>query len=328
MNQETKVNILEKDYLDDLTKIKLTIKSNQAQAMVIVNRTMILTYYQIGKIINQRKKWGNKFIERLSIDLKDYGKGYSVRNLKYMSSLAKEFDDLEFVQQVAAQIPWFTLIEIVQKSSSHEEIVWYIKETYRNQWSRSIVLNQFKLKAYERNQIKPTTSISEESLTPNKITNLFKDTYVFDFLSIASIKNERELQRTLIGNISDFILELGTGFSFVAEKYKLRTEEESYEIDLLFYHIPTHSYVVIELKMHKFKPEYIGQLLFYTNYIDTYVKGENDSETIGIILCPEANGFICRTTLKNTKNMAISKYKLIEELPKYLQKKLKDIPLS
>lgn len=94
MNQETKVNILEKDYLDDLTKIKLTIKSNQAQAMVIVNRTMILTYYQIGKIINQRKKWGNKFIERLSIDLKDYGKGYSVRNLKYMSSLAKEFDDL------------------------------------------------------------------------------------------------------------------------------------------------------------------------------------------------------------------------------------------
>ena len=75
MNQETKVNILEKDYLDDLNKIKQTIKSNQAQAMVIVNRTMILTYYQIGKIINQRKKWGNKFIERLSIDLKDYGKG-------------------------------------------------------------------------------------------------------------------------------------------------------------------------------------------------------------------------------------------------------------
>lgn len=79
--------------------------------------------------------------------------------------------------------------------------------------------------------------------------------------------------------------------------------------------------------MHKFKPEYIGQLLFHTNYLDTYVKGENDSETIGIILCPEANGFICRTTLKNTKNMAISKYKLIEEFPEYLQKKLKEIPL-
>ena len=129
MNQETKVNILEKDYLDDLTKIKLTIKSNQAQAMVIVNRTMILTYYQIGKIINQRKKWGNKFIERLSIDLKDYGKGYSVRNLKYMSSLAKEFDDLEFVQQVAAQIPWFTLIDIVPQTRSHAARVWSITET-------------------------------------------------------------------------------------------------------------------------------------------------------------------------------------------------------
>jgi len=95
MNQETKVNILEKDYLDDLNKIKQTIKSNQAQAMVIVNRTMILTYYQIGKIINQRKKWGNKFIERLSIDLKDYGKGYSLDNLSRMARFAMELTKKE-----------------------------------------------------------------------------------------------------------------------------------------------------------------------------------------------------------------------------------------
>ncbi len=223
MNQETKVNILEKDYLDDLNKIKQTIKSNQAQAMVIVNRTMILTYYQIGKIINQRKKWGNKFIERLSIDLKDYGKGYSLDNLSRMARFAMELTKKEIVAQGVPQIPWGKIIAILQKSRSHEEIIWYINETYRNHWSRSIVLNQFKHKAYERNQIKPTTSIPEESLTSNKITNLFKDTYDFDFLNIVSIKNERELQRTLIGNISDFILELGTGFSFVAEKYKLRT---------------------------------------------------------------------------------------------------------
>lgn len=218
MNQETKVNILEKDYLDDLNKIKQTIKSNQAQAMVIVNRTMILTYYQIGKIINQRKKWGNKFIERLSIDLKD-----SFDNLSRMARFAMELTEKEIVAQGVPQIPWGKIIAILQKSRSHEEIIWYINETYRNHWSRSIVLNQFKHKAYERDQIKPTTSIPEESLTSNKITNLFKDTYDFDFLNIVSIKNERELQRTLIGNISDFILELGTGFSFVAEKYKLRT---------------------------------------------------------------------------------------------------------
>ena len=111
MNQETKVNILEKDYLDDLNKIKQTIKSNQAQAMVIVNRTMILTYYQIGKIINQRKKWGNKFIERLSIDLKDYGKGYSFDNLSRMARFAMELTKKE-------------IVAILQKSRSHEEIIW------------------------------------------------------------------------------------------------------------------------------------------------------------------------------------------------------------
>ncbi|MCM1197037.1 MAG: DUF1016 domain-containing protein, partial [Roseburia sp.] len=126
-------------------------------------------------------------------------------------------------------------------------------------------------------------------------------------------------------NISKFILELGNGFSFVSEKYKLKVNSEYYEIDLLFYHIPTYAYVVIELKTTKFKPEYIGQLLFYTNYIDAYIKSEKDSNTIGIVLCPEADGFVCRTTLMNTRNMGISKYKFLEQLPEYLNKRLKEM---
>ncbi|MDE5547177.1 MAG: PDDEXK nuclease domain-containing protein, partial [Anaeroplasmataceae bacterium] len=223
------------------------------------------------------------------------------------------------------QIPWGTLLEIMKKSNSHEEMLWYINETYKNRWSRSMVLNQFKLKAYERSLVEPTTS---SNLIDNKDSDLtkelFKDTYVFDFIDPNHIKNERELQTTLLQNISKFILELGNGFSFVSEKYKLKVNNDSYEIDLLFYHIPTHAYVVIELKTTKFKPEYIGQLLFYTNYIDTYIKSESDSHTIGIVLCPEADGFICRTTLLNTKNMGISKYKFLEELPEYLSKRIKE----
>ena len=154
---------------------------------------------------------------------------------------------------------------------------------------------------------------------------MFNDTYVFDFIDINKIKSEKELQQSLLKNISKFILELGNGFSFVGEKYRLKVDEDYYEIDLLFYHIPSHSYVVIELKTTKFKPEYIGQLLFYTNYIDAYVKSDNDSNTIGIVLCPEANGFVCKTTLMNTKNIAISKYKFMEELPEYLERKLKEV---
>ena len=318
------ITITELDYLSDLKQIKETIKQNQNKAMVVVNSAMIMTYYEIGTIINMRKKWGNKYIQRLSHDLKDYGSGYSIRNLQYMMKFANEFSINEITHQVGAKIPWRTLIELIQKSKTHEEMLWYINKTYKNGWSRSMVLNQFKLNAYERSllepDISPTITVSED------LTNeLFKDTYVFDFIDINNIKSEKELQKTLIQNISNFILELGNGFSFVSEKYKLKVDEEYYEIDLLFYHIPSHSYVVIELKTTKFKPEYIGQLLFYTNYIDAYVKLDNDSNTIGIVLCPEANGFVCKTTLMNTKNIAISKYKFMEELPEYLERRLKEI---
>ena len=324
MIKEKEITIIEKDYISDLKQIKDTIRTNQHRAMIIVNSTMILTYYEIGTIINQRKVWGNKYIERLSTDLKEYGSGYSTQNLYRMSQIANEYTKSELFSQPAREIPWYTLVEITHKSQTHKEMLWYINQTHKNGWSRSMVLNQFKLKAYERSLIEPETSPVISSST--ELTNeLFKDTYVFDFIDINNIKTEKELQSSLLQNISKFILELGNGFSFVSEKYKLKVEDDYYEIDLLFYHIPSHSYVVIELKTTKFKPEYIGQLLFYTNYIDAYVKSELDSNTIGIVLCPEANGFVCKTTLMNTKNIAISKYKFINELPEYLERKLREI---
>lgn len=116
---------------------------------------------------------------------------------------------------------------------------------------------------------------------------------------------------------------MGAGFSFVSEKYRFNLDDTDYEMDLLFYHIPSHSYVVIELKNTKFKPEYLGQLLLlYTNYIDEFVKNEIDSPTIGIVLLKQANSIVCKISLKNTKNLAISKFKILEELPTYLEKKL------
>ena len=142
MKENLKENILEKDYLNDLNKIKETIKLNQSKAMVYVNSEMIMTYYEIGTIINQRKTWGSKFIEKLSNDLKEYGKGYSYDNLNYMAKFAKEFSLIEIVEQPARLIPWYTLIRIMQKSKSHSEMLYYINETHKNGWSRSMVLNQ------------------------------------------------------------------------------------------------------------------------------------------------------------------------------------------
>ncbi len=118
--------------------------------MIIVNSTMIMTYYEIGTIINNHKTWGSKYIQNLANDLKEFGNSYSFRNLKYMSQFAKEFSENEIRHQAGAQIPWRTLIEIMSKSSSHEEMLWYINETYENRWSRSLVELQFKSKAYDR----------------------------------------------------------------------------------------------------------------------------------------------------------------------------------
>ena len=124
--------IIEKDYFNDLKKIKETIRQNQNKAMVYVNSQMIITYYQIGTIINERKTWGSKYIEKLSNDLKEYGRGYSIQNLKRMSQIASEFTIDEISSQLVSQIPWGTLTTVIlTKSKSHEEMLWYINETHK-----------------------------------------------------------------------------------------------------------------------------------------------------------------------------------------------------
>ena len=184
-------NINDKNYLTDLTKIKETIRLNQNKAMVVVNSMMILTYYEIGTIINERKSWGNKYIQRLSEDLKDYGKGYSFPNLKRMSQLANTFTREEISSQAGSRIPGRTLIEIISHSKSKEEMLWYINETYNNSWSRSMLINQFELKAYERNLIKPIVSPRIKESDNELVNNLFKESYVFDFIDRNNILSEK-----------------------------------------------------------------------------------------------------------------------------------------
>lgn len=317
------MELTNKDYLKDLNKIKETIKENQNKAMVVVNSAMILTYYEIGTIINKRKTWGSKYIEKLSIDLKEYGKGYSYDNLYRMAQLASNFNRDEIMAQPVPQIPWSSIITIMQKSKTHEEMLWYINQTHKLGWSRNMVLNQFELKAYERSLITPATSnvVKSDDLTKE----LFKDTYVFNFLDKEKIKCEKDLKNQLINNIIKFLQELGRGFAFVGKEYKLKIDDEEFFIDLLMYNIELHSYIVIEVKIGKYSPENIGQLLFYTNAIDEYMKTRKDGNTIGLLLCRDANTKISKITLNNINlPIGISKYKFIEELPEYLEKRLNE----
>ena len=325
MKKEETKEILEKDYFNDLDKIKETIKENRNKAMVYVNSQMIMTYYEIGRIINERKTWGSKYIEKLSNDLSEYGKGFSIQNLKYMSQFANEFTKNEISQQPVGQIPWGTLVTvIIPKSKSHYEMLFYINATHKNGWSRSMVLNQIEMKSYERSLIKPDTT---STIRSDDLSNeLFKDTYVFDFLDKEKIKTEKDLKNQMIDNIIKFLNELGPGFSLVGKEYKLVTPtNKEFYIDLLMYHTKIHAYIVIEVKIGEFKPEDLGQLMFYVNAVDDLERTDKDDETIGLILCKDSDTYVAKTSLnKNQMKLGISKYKLLEELPDYLEKKLEE----
>ena len=324
MIKEKNNEVIDKDYFHDLQEIKEAIRTNQNKAMVVVNSAMIMTYYEIGTIINKRKTWGSKYIKNLANDLKEYGKGYSYDQLKRMAQFANEFSVQEIGAQPVPQIPWSSIIVIMQKSSSHEKMLWYINETYKNGWSRSMVLNQIAMASYERSLIEPTTSNITKS---DDLTNeLFKDTYVFDFLDKNSIKNEKDLKDQMIDNIIKFLQELGPGFCLVGKEYKLVTPtDEEFYIDILLYHTKIHCYVVIEVKIGKFHPADLGQLIFYVNAIDDLERTERDDETIGLLLCKEADSYVAKTSLNKAQlHLGISKYKFIEELPEYLNKKLKE----
>lgn len=313
------------DYLSDLKQIKETIRQNQNKAIVVVNSAMIMTYYEIGTIINKRKNWGSKYIQKLENDLKEYGKGYTFRNLKYMSQFSNNFRYDEFGKQPVSQIPWGTIVKIMQKSNTHDEMLWYINSTYQNGWTRSMVLNQIEMKAYERSLIKPSTTVVTKQ--DESINEIFKDTYVFDFLDKEKIKNEKDLKNQFIDNIIKFLQELGPGFSLVGKEYKLTTPtNKEFYIDLLMYHVKIHAYVVIEVKTKEFEPSDLGQLMFYVNAIDDLERSDIDSETIGILLCKEADSYVAKTSLnKNQLKVAISKYKILDDLPNYLERRMKEI---
>ena len=314
-----------KSYLADLQTIKNTIQENRYKALVVVNSAMIVTYHKIGTIINKRKDWGNKYIQRLADGLKEYGRGYSFENLRRMTRFASIFSKEEIWSQPVTKIPWGTIIEIIFKSSSKEEMLWYIKQTHENKWSRRMVIEQFKTKAYERKLIEP--QVTEMVGKDEELKQVFKDTLSFDFLGKLDIRDERDLKDRLLDKITPFLQELGPGFALVGREYKLVTPtNKNFYIDLLMYHTKVHAYVVIEVKIGEFHPSDIGQLHFYINAINKLEKTEIDNQTIGILLCKTADDFIVKTTLDGIKApIGISKYKLLEGLPNYLLEKMKSI---
>lgn len=207
-------NIEISEYKQILENIKQEVLKSQYRAMQVVNKELIFMYWHIGKIIVDNSKWGNKFINNLSIDLKmefpDI-QGFSVRNLKYMKKIAIEYPNFEFVQEVLAQITWYHNVILMDKVKDIEERKWYIKETIKNGWATSVLKNQIKNKLYERQAIAEKVTNFGNTL-PDIQSDLaiqtIKDPYLFDFIALKGQVKEREIEQAMIEKIKDVLIEL------------------------------------------------------------------------------------------------------------------------
>ncbi|MDQ1302545.1 MAG: hypothetical protein QG595_528 [Pseudomonadota bacterium] len=324
---------LPSDYTAWLAELKTRIHSAQQRASLAVNRELVLLYWQIGRDIldrQGREGWGTRVIERLAQDLRSAFpdmKGFSPRNLKYMRSFAEAWPDAEFVQQAAAQLPWFHLCTLIDKLKTPEERNWYLAKTIKHNWSRSMLVMQIEtgllarqgqaLTNFPVSLPEPQSDLARESL---------KDPYRFDFLGLTEEAQEREIEHALVKHVTEFLLELGAGFAYVGRQVLLNVGGDEFFIDLLFYHLRLRCFVVIELKAGSFKPEHLGQLGFYLTAIDRDMKGEHDNPTIGLLLCKTKNKVVAEYALGDkTQPMGIAEYRLVESLPAALQTNLPSI---
>lgn len=316
-------------YKEIFENIKDEILKSQYKAMQVVNKELIYMYWHIGKIILENSEWGNKFIDNLSIDLKlEFPNitGFSVRNLKYMRKLAEDYPDFEFVQEVLAQITWYHNIILMDKIKDIETRKWYIAEAVKNGWSSNMLKMQIDSKLFERQALAPKSTNFPSTLSniqSDLALQTMKDPYLFDFISLKGKVKESEIENAMINRIKDVLIELGNGFAFVSNQYKLTVGEKDYFIDLLFYHLKLKCYIVVELKAREFEPTDAGQLNFYLSAVDDLIKDESDNPSIGLLLCKTKDKFTAEYALKDiNKPIGVSEYRLLEDIPAYLQSQL------
>ena len=322
------------DYTSIFSELKEKVFHAQQKAINSVNKELVLLYWDIGNIIlkNQSEQgWGAKIIDSLSNDLKKTFpkmKGFSVRNLKYMRQFASTYADISIVQELLAQLSWYHNLTIIQKLKDEDIRLWYIHKTIENGWSQSVLVHQIELDLYARSKKLKITNFTKTLSSPHSelVQEALKDPYIFDFILLSEKAKERDIEEQLVKHITKFLLELGAGFAFVGNQYKIETENKEYFIDLLFYHLKLKCYFVIELKNVEFKPEFAGKLNFYLSAVDDLVKSETDNPTIGLILCKSKDKIEAEYSLRDiNKPIGISEYTITKSIPTELKSNLPSI---
>jgi predicted nuclease of restriction endonuclease-like (RecB) superfamily len=348
-------------YTGLLADIKSRIRQAQSRAASAANAEVILLYWDIGRMIQERQEregWGASVIPRLSQDLRNdlpEVKGFSERNIGYMIRFAREYsssilqqavakiedsaimpqpvaqlaaaDIPANLQQLVAKIPWGHNILLMEKLKELPTRLWYMEQTVRNGWSRETLGQMIRNSAHLRQGAAVTNFPERLSSSQSDLAcQLLKDPYIFDFLTLEEPFHERELEVGLVRHLEKFLLELGQGFAFVGRQYLLEVGEKEFYLDLLFYHLQLRCFVVIELKKGEFKPEYAGKLNFYCNVADDTLKHPTDQPTIGLMLCQGKDKVLAEYSLRGIdKPIGVADYELTRALPERLKSVLPTI---
>jgi predicted nuclease of restriction endonuclease-like (RecB) superfamily len=339
--------IQNKTYYSWLKELKHKVRLVQIKAAVKVNSELLQFYWELGQDIADKQrnaKWGDGFLKQLSIDLSSEFpdmKGFSLSNLKYIKQWYLFYSqEIGKSQQAVGQkpiakqavsqlvqIPWGHNIAIISKCKNLDEALFYIQKTIQNNWSRSVLTHHIESDLFKR-EGKAITNFKATLPEPQSdlARETLKDPYNFDFLTLTEKYNEKELENALINHVTKFLLELGAGFSYIGQQYKLEVSGDEFFIDLLFYHVKLHCYVVVELKAVKFKPEFAGKLNFYVSAVDGILKSEQDNTSIGILICKSKNDTVVEYALKDVhKPIGVSEYIITKNLPDEFKSSLPSI---
>lgn len=325
--------IKSKSYRDLLTEIKQRIQESQIKTVISVNQQLLFLYWEIGKDIlvrQQRSEWGAKVIDQLSIDLKKEFpslKGFSKSNLKYMQQFASTYPNFSIGQAPLGQISWYHNITLLQKCSNNDQRLWYAQKSIEHGWSRNMMVHHIESHLYKR-EGKALTNFSRTLPAPQSelAQQTLKDPYIFDFLTLDKDAREKDLEDALMKHITKFLLELGAGFAFLGRQYRITVDDDDYSLDLLFYHIKLRCYIVIDLKIGRFKPSYVGQMNFYLSALDDIIKDKTDNPSIGLILCKDKKKITVEYALRDiSKPIGIAEYRLTEAIPQNLKSNLPSI---
>jgi len=308
-------------YGELIRNIGSLLETGKKQAVSAVNQAMVRTYWEIGKHIveyeqagNEKAEYGSETLKRLSRDLTErYGNGFGMSNINKMR---KFYSLYPILQTVSAKLSWSHYVELL-KIEDYMERSFYLKECEQDNWGVRELRRQMKSMLFQRLALsKDKTEVirlSTEGQVVEKAEDILKDPYVFEFVGLPELPvyKEGDLENALVNNLSQFLLELGKGFTYVGRQQKINIGGRIYKVDLVFYHRILKCFVLIDLKRGEVQHEDIGQMNLYLNYFREELNTEGDTEPIGIVLGAYEDKLMVKYATQNISNqLFVSRYQL------------------